>query len=299
MTADVATPTPGRTSWRSLPPLALVPVGALAWWVVGFLPWILDGLGNDLRFETRALPLFAGNVSALVVGAGLGGVVGGLAARLGTGSRAARAGASATGVAIALFITLLQSRSAASAGVDGRITNGLTVVVILTALVGLAIGLLSTIGRVGLGFALAAVAGVLPVWLMAVFNAMGVGYGSDLRDVQELCRWTGAAVLVVALIVAGLQPAVRAVAWLGIVLLAWFIAPTITAAGYMEVFLRPGMGLPDMWSDHLSASADVWRMSASLEARPLTPWIVAIAVAGAAAVWLARRPITRPVQPAQ
>lgn len=299
MTADLATPTPERTSWRSLPPLALVAVSAVAWWVVGFLPWIIDGLGNDLRFETRALPLFAGNVTALVVGAGLGGVVGGLAARLGTGGRAARAGASATGVAIAMCATLVQSRSAASVGVDSRITNGLTVVVIVTTLVGLGIGVLGTTGRVGLGFALAAVAGATPVWLMAVLNAMGVGHGSDLRDAQELCRWSGAGVLAAALIVAGVQPAVRAAAWLGIVLLAWFIAPTITAAGYMEVFLRPGMGLPDMWSDHLSASADVWRMSASLEARPLTPWIVAIVLAGGVALWLARRPTTQPAQPAQ
>jgi hypothetical protein len=128
---------------------------------------------------------------------------------------------------------------------------------------------------------------------------MGMGHGSDLRDAQELCRWTGAGVLVAALIVAGLQPAVRAVAWLGIVLLAWFIGPTITAAGYMEVFLRPGMGLPEMWSDQLSASADVWRMSASLEARPLTPWIVAVVIAGGVALWLARRPTTQPTQPAQ
>lgn len=302
MTAELATPALERTSWRSLPPLALVPLAGLVWWVVGFLPWLLDGLGHDLLATsgvgTLALPLFAGNVSALVLGPGLGGVAAGLVARRGARGRAESAGACAAGVAIAVSITLIQSRNGVSGvGIDGRITNGLTVVVILTTLVGLGLGLLGMTGRVGLGFALAGVAGGGPVWLMSVFNAVGVGGAGRLP--HELVQWAGAVALAAALILVGLQPVVRVVAWPGVVLLAWIIAPTITAAGYMEVFLRPGMGLPGRWGDHLSAAADVWRISASPRARPLMSWIVAIVIGGGAALWLARRPSSVPDQPAQ
>jgi hypothetical protein len=304
MTAELAEPTHGRTSWRSLPPLALVPLAGVVWWVVGFLPWILDGLGQDVvragSFGPLAVPLFTGNVSALVLGAGLGGVVAGLVVRLGAGSRAQCAGACAAGVGIVLFSSLTQSRiGVRGVGIDHRITTGLTVVVILTTLVGLGIGLLSLTGRVGLGLSVAVVAGAVPVWLMSALNAVGVGNGGQLQDAQNLTRWAGAVALAVALIIVGLQPAMRAVAWPGAVLLAWFIAPTITAAGYMEVFLRAGMGLQEMWGDHLSAAADVWRMAASPHARPLTPWIAAIIVATGVALWLARRHPSEPEQPAQ
>ncbi len=295
MTVELS-PTPERTTWRSLPPWALVPIAALVWWVVGFLPWLLDGLGGQYGLSTLLLPLFAGNVGALVLGAGLGGVLGGLIARLGTGSRALRAGASASGVVIMMLVALLQSRGAVNAGIDGRITGGLTIVVIVVTMVGLGIGLLGVTGRVGLGFALASVAGATPMWVISVLNAMGVGAGNQLDDAQRASQWIGAAVLVVALISVGVRPTPRIVVWPGAVLLAWFIGPTITAASYMDVFLRPGMGLPDMWGDHLSATMDVWRMAASLDARPLTPWIVGVVLAGAAAVWLARRP-TRPAVP--
>lgn len=298
MTIEVA-PTPERTSWRSLPPLALVPIAGLAWWLIGFLPWLVDGLGSQYDLSTRLLPLFAGNVGALVLGAGLGGVLGGLTARLGTGSLAARAGASAAGVVIVLLITLLPSRGAVSGDVDSRVTGGLTVVVIVVTIVGLGIGLLGVTGRIGLGLALAAAAGATPMWFMSVVNAMGQGAGTQLDDTQRASQWLGAAVLVAALICIGVRPVARIVAWPAVVLLAWLIGPTITAASYMDVFLRSGMGLPDMWGDHLSATMDVWRMAASLHARPLTQWIVGVVVAGGIAFWLARRQPAAPGRPAQ
>ena len=96
---------------------------------------------------------------------------------------------------------------------------------------------------------------------------------------NDFCRWVGAAILVSALVVVGLRPPVRAVAWVGIVVLAWFIAPTITAASYAEVLLRPGMGFAEAWGDHLSATMDVWQAAASTDMRPLTPWITAVVVA--------------------
>lgn len=287
---------PERMSWRSLPPLALVPLAGLAWWVAGFLPWLLDGLGSQYELSTLTLPLFAGNVGGLVLGAGLGGVLGGLVACVGAGSRAVRAGACATGVAIALSATLVQSRSAGGIGDDQRITNGLTIVVLIVAMVGLGIGLLGVTGRIGLGLALGAAAGAASMWATDVFHAVGLGdTAGELEWVHRVSEWSGALLLVAALVAVGLRPTIHAVAWPGVVVLAWFIRPTITAASYMDVFLRPGMSLTDLWGDHLSATMDVWRMSASTEARPLRSWFVAVGVALCVSLWLARRPSSPPV----
>jgi hypothetical protein len=294
-----------RTWWRSLPPLALVPIAAVVWWVVGFLPWLLNGAGHDV-LDARgvgplALPLLSGSVGYLVLWAGVGGVLAGLAARLGAGGAALRAGACLAGVSLALLVTLVQTRNGLSGtALDDRITNGLTVVVVLSAFAGLGLGLLILVGRIGLGFAVGALAGAAPSWVMSVFNAFAVdSTAGGVHLAHRVSEWSGAVVLAVALICVGLQPAVRAVASVGIVVLAWFIDPTITAAGYMEVFLRPGMGLPDMWGDHLSATADVWRMAASLDARSLTPWITAIIVATAATLWRTRPLSLSKGQPAQ
>lgn len=306
MTTELAAPTPERTRWRVIPPLALVPLAALVWWVIGFLPWLLSADGRDVLaangISVVALPLFSGGLSDLVLGAGFGSVAAGLAALLGTGSRAVRAGACAAGVAIALLATLLQSRSGVSdpnpggLGIDERITNGLTIIVVVMTIAGLGLGLLGLTGRIGLGLALAAAAGAVPVWIMSVFNAVGLDRTADqLRLAIEVSRWTGAVAVAVTLIVVGLRPTGLVALWPVVVLLAWFVGPTITAAGYMQVFLRPGVRPADIWGEHLSATIDVWWLSASPELRPLTPWIVAVVVAGAIALWLARRPSTPPV----
>jgi len=301
------TPARERTTWRSLPPLALVPLAAAVWWVVGFLPWILDGLGPRLpageSAPTMTIPLLAGHVGELVLGAGLGGAAAGLSSRLGTGSQGLRAGACAVGVAGALFVTVLQSRHVVGGSIflstDVRVTNGLSVLVMLTALVGLGLGLLAMTGPVGLGLGIATVAGAVPAWLAGVLLAVGVADSGSAVWVNDVGRWAAAASLVVALVTIGVRPAVRLVAWPGAVLLAWLVGPTLTAASYMEVYLRPGMGMADMWGDGLSAAADVWRMAASLDARPLAPWITAIVVAAALSLWLARQPTAASKQPAQ
>lgn len=283
---------PERTSWtdRRLSTLALIPVAGLVWWVVGFLPWFLDGLGHEIfggdgfSYTPMALPLFAGNVSALVLGGGVGGIAAGLVTLLARGSRSHRALAAAAGVVVALVATIIESRLALDAtvmsGIDGRVTNGITAILVVTTIVALGLGLLALTGSLGVGLALAGIAGAVPMWLANVFHALS----PTVSQPQEITRWVGAAVLGVALVTVGFVPAARAVAWIGAVLLAWCIGPTLTAAGYFEVYLRPGMGLPDMLGDALSGTADVWRMAASPDARPLTPWIAAIGVAAMVAL---------------
>lgn len=285
-------PTVSRTR---LPVWALIPIAALVWWVVGFLPWILNGLSSGVSDQVdagrTAVPLFTGNVSGLVVGSGIGGLLAGLVALLGRGQWFLRAVAVAAGVAIAVFAALLQSRRVLQ-GTDGRVLDGLTGVVVAMTVVALVVGLLCLAGRAGLGIALAGVAGAAPLWLANVLQAAGAGGPGSYEGVDLVARWVGAAVLAVALVSIGVRPLVRLVGWPIAVILAWLVAPTVTAAGYMEQLLRPGMGFAERIGENVSASLQVWQMAAQPDARPLTPWIAAVIVAGLVAGALAWRAST-------
>ncbi|MCL3818953.1 hypothetical protein [Aeromicrobium wangtongii] len=267
---------------RGLPAPALIPIAGLVWWVTGFLPWILSGLGHDVlsRLGTplAAVPLFTGHVSELLVGSGVGGLTAGFVPLLGRGRRASRIAAVAAGVTVTVAIVVMQSRSALG-GTDGRVLDGLTALVVLVTVVALAIGLLATAGRAGIGIAGAALAGAAPVWLPAVLSQVGLDGPGAFQHVTDGARWVGAAMLAASLATIGLRRVARLVWWPVAIVLAWIVSPTVTAAAYIEPMLRPGMGLPDMLGEHLSATLDVWRMAASPGVRPLTPWIVAI-VAG-------------------
>ena len=47
----------------------------------------------------------------------------------------------------------------------------------------------------------------------------------------------------------------------------------------MEQLLRPGTSLSDAFGESFDLAWQVWQRAASLELRPLTPWVVAIVVA--------------------
>jgi hypothetical protein len=296
------------SSWGRLPTVALIPIAALVWWVVGFLPWILDGLRISPTGGTPvlAVPLFAGSLSAMVLGGGLGGLAAGMVALLGRGTRWRRAAAVTSGVVIAVAVALLQSAltlrdpSPSNMSAADRVLMGLTVVAIASTIVGLLWGLAALSGRVGLGLALAGVAGAAPWWITAVLAALGMDRSiQDLYGSADVAQWIGVAVLGCALVIIGVQPVVRVVWWLAAVALAWVVGPTITASAYMEQLLRPGTTLSDAFGDSLDVAWQVWRMAASVERRPLTPWVVAIVAAALVSIGIrwARRAPGRPDGP--
>ena len=128
-----------------------------------------------------------------------------------------------------------------------------------------------------------------PLWISNVLDAVGIDRQRDVVSGGEAARWIGAAILAAALVHIGARPVTRLVAWPVAVALAWFIGPTITAAGYMEQLLRPGTVLSEVLDEQVSLAWQVWRMAAGLDARPLTPWIAAWVVAAVVAGVLARR----------
>jgi hypothetical protein len=293
---------------RGLPTLLLVPIAAAAWWLVGFLPWVIDLLGSNILtangYGRAALPLLSGSsVFELVISAGVGGVLAGLVGLLGRGRGWARTAAVVTGVVIVLALAVAQSRAALDGSqlgggqtTDARLTGGLGLLVVGVTLLGLALGVASLLGRPGLAMAVAALAGALPLWVASLVDVVS---DAALRHgtVLALSRWSGAVLLVVALVVAGMRPVVRLLWWPAAVLLAWIVQPSTTAAGYLGMSLSRGPRSPDAVREYASAAWQVWRQAIEPGARPLAPWVVAVVVA-AALCWVLERRRPVPTQAA-
>ena len=287
---------------RQLPVLALTPMAGVVWWLVGFLPWIAGGMSRPVdslysgqKVVHLAVPLFAGSLSLLAVGAGFGGIVAGLLARAAQGRLRVRAVAVTGGVAVAVVLTLIQSRRAIEAGrtdlfaADSRVLDGLCLLVVVAAASGVALGLLGNSGTLGLGVAAGAVAGLAPVWLISLFNG-AVGADQGLFGLlAETSQWTGAALLALALFTIGHRPASRVLAWPLVVVFVWLVGPAVTALTYLEQLLRSGAGLPASLPEHLSAAIQVWTEASSPAARPLIPWVSAAIGAVALSAWKGRK----------
>lgn len=287
--------TPART--RRVPAVALLPLAAAVWWVGGFLWWLLALAGQDPGGGT-AVPFDASRLSGLVLGGLAGGVAAGLLARL-ADRRGWALAATAGGVALAALVTVVQSSAAvrdAAAGTfaaDPVVLTGLTAVAVGAAAAGWLAGSVALLGRGGLALALGVLAGLAPSWLSSVVFAVA-GPESPVA-VGRLVSWSGAAVLALALVVAGLRPPLHLLWWPAVVLLAWFAGPALTATAYLEPVLRPGAGLPDTLLDSLSGAWQVFGLAAEPGARDLVPWVVAVVAALlVSAALAARTPATAP-----
>jgi hypothetical protein len=271
-----------------------VPVAALAWWVVGYLPWLLDGVG---RAAPLALPLRAALLTALVLGAVAGGVLAGLAGLLARpGSRGRAVLATGCGTALAVGACLAQSVAAAGRGsgfdADGRVLTALCAVVVGAGAPAWAIGSLAVLVRPAAGVALALAAGVLPGWLTSV--VLAVLPFAALGAAGTVAVWLQAAALAAALVVVGVRPRLRLALWPVVLLVTWFVGPALTAVTYLEPYLRPGAGLPRGLGDALAGAGQVFWLASSPQGRPLLPWAAAVVGAAFVAALLAgrRRPAT-------
>ncbi|MCL8250594.1 hypothetical protein AERO_04295 [Aeromicrobium fastidiosum] len=291
-----------------MPALALAPLAALVWWGAGFLPWIVDLFGRDILstngFSPAALPLLSGSsAGGLVVSAGVGGVLAGLVVTLRRGRGVPAVLSVVAGTVVALVVAIVQARAALGDGsgaagpVDVRVLDGLGALVVVVTVVGLAVGLGALLGRPGLGVALAAVAGLAPMWAYALAVAVTSEVMTSTHA-EPVTRWLGAAVLVVALVVIGVAPVVRLIWWVPALVLAWIAAPTATAALYLGTSVSRGPRSADAVREYVSASWQVWRQSAEPEERPLAPWVTAIVLALVVSALLALRTRARPEHPA-
>ncbi|KHL10567.1 hypothetical protein CLV56_1980 [Mumia flava] len=295
-------PRPGRSLLRDL--LVAVAAGC-AWWLVGFLPWLVHGAVDvfvgDRTGAFLAVPLTTGALTLLASGALLGGVVAGLAALINRAHPVEAAASGFVGTAVAAALALTQAsgtvRDLAGGGFDSddRVLRGLCLAVALITLAGWVIGTLALLSRrIGGGLALAVLAGVVPTWFVGLLVS-STSATEHLATITTVGRWAGAGVLACALVLVGIRPLVRLVWWPVAVAVAWLVGPAITAAGYLQVYLRPGGGLPDALPEALDATWDVFVAALAPSVRPVTPWIVAVAAAALVAVVVTAR---RPTDPA-
>jgi hypothetical protein len=296
---------PALTPWsrlRRLPLWAVVVVAGITWWFVGFLPWIvasaLDGSPwvGVTEDTFPAVPLIAGQLGALVAGAFAGGLVaGGVGLAAPAGDRRLVALATFGGMAAVAAIAFLQAGRVMGVpggfGGDRRVVLGLTAIAVLATVEGWALGSCWIFGRPGLGVGLGALSGVVPAWLgtlaVTVINAMSpTGTITSLRGIN----WAAALVLAPALVVVGVRPLSRLAWWPVVLVVAWLVVPALTAAGYMEVYLRSGAGLPGTLPEVLAATRQVFGQALLPGNRYVLPWVVAVVLAAVVAVVLARRP---------
>ncbi|MGY1847106.1 hypothetical protein [Blastococcus sp. SYSU DS1021] len=282
---------PANRARRRLPWWALVPLAAAVWWVGGYLFWLLDGLRMVPVGARTALPLLPSMIGALVLGALVGGVAAGLLARAAE-RRAAGVPATAAGMALAVGLALVSTASTLRTNApdtfetDPAVVGGLSVVVVLVSAAGWALGAPAALGAAGAAPGLAVLAGAASWWVAQVVLALvGVGGAGALG---RLGSWLGAALLGTALVVVGARPVARLAWWPAVVLLAWFVAPALTAVSYLEQLLRPGAGLPATLPDALDAAWHVFGLASLPANRDLVPWLAAIAGAAAVAVVLPR-----------
>lgn len=212
-------------------------ISAVAWWVGGFLPWLLQALYVVTGISEAAtaagggflpLPFVADDaVVGLAVMALFGGLLGGVAAGLPASARAG-AGAALTGTLVAMAATVGVSWWLSMRGsVPGdAVPLGMVVITGVAGAVGLAAGLLTVLGPAalrGLTLALPVVLldgwlwGLLPGnlvsptgtwWIFAVALGIAFGLAVDTKPI-ELLGWLPAAGVVWVLQAAG--PALMAV----------------------------------------------------------------------------------------
>lgn len=304
---------------RRVPVVALVPLAAILWWVVGYFPWLAAGLGGAASASRRvggsylggqrlAVPLTSSSMSLLVLGALVGGVAAGMLALVARPNRRGRtAMATLAGVGVAVMLAGGQAAMGAHVGspeefsADPRVLAGLCVVLGLTALMGWALGACATLGGPGAGIALSVVAGAAPTWLLtsliSVTGLFGTSPIGQLGSVGTMTVWLGGAVLAVALAVIGVRPPHRLIWWPVGVLVAWAVSPVLTAVAYLEQLIRPGTGFPRFFGETFQALVQVLKSAAALGARPLAPWVAATAVGAVLALTVPRlrpRPSTAP-----
>ena len=287
----------GTSTARCMPQAALVPLAAVAWWVFGYLPWLIGGMGSSSSVSGRAggpgvggarlaVPLTSSLTWPLVFGALAGGVVAGMLGLVARpGHRWHTTMATLTGVGLAVTVAVGQAVVAARGGLRDelsagpRVLAGLCLVVALMALVGWALGACATLGRAGTGIALAVLAEVTPQWLPGLLTQLlGTSPIGPLGTRGTIMVWLSSAMLAIALAVIGVRPLSRLIWWPVALFVAWTVTPVLTSVAYLEPLIGPGTGFFGFLSDTIQETVQVLNSSAALGVRPLAPWVVAIAI---------------------
>lgn len=294
----------------------VLPLAAAGWWVVGALPWIVDGLGarspRNWPFDVATgsatdgyitlLPFTTARLGLLLTVTLLGGAAAALAvlwvsprpdSRRASTAVAALAG---LGAVAAAAYSILQSAGAtrqlgSDFDRDERVLVGVLAIAVAGTLAGVALGLVLVLGRPVLrALAAAPLAVALGSWASALAVAL-LGFERG----RPLLTWTPtlAAVAVgLTLATVGVRSLWRVVVWPLVLLLVAVCTAAQTAFSYLASYLRPRSGLPSGLRDHVEASRDVFLRAIQPEFQAWGAYAVAVAVGlvGAYVLWLRTGP---------
>lgn len=237
-------------------PALLVPLAAVLWWAVGFLPWLLSGFHDEVRASDPALetgvgerllavPLITMHLTDLALGGVVGGLVAGLLGLLCVrrGRAAARTAVGATlGLVAALLVTHQQLAGAGDLlfAQEPKVVAALAAVLGVSTLLGWLLGVLATGRETVLAVAVAVLAGASTPLIATVLHATHTDV-TLLAWVPNAPSWLGAVALAVALGVVGVSPLTRLLWWPVVFGAAYVVWPVLCGLSHLAPQLRPGI----------------------------------------------------------
>lgn len=239
--------------WRVLPAWGVLVAGAVAYWLVGHLPWIVEGMRLDVspawpdretvEMPRVAMPFGEYQFQALLVQGVAGGTAALAVSRLAGSSvgrpRVLAAGGALAALVVALAQTLLTVRPAlATAGHVSDEARLLVAALVVAALGSGALGLLVGAGVAGgrgwpwlLGGATAA--SLSGSWLVDLVSRGPQADPAWLLRAAMWHPWVSGVLLGIVLAVFGFRPASRVVGWLPALAIAWLVPSVLTTVSYV------------------------------------------------------------------
>lgn len=283
----------------------LAVLAGVAWWLIGFLPWVTAGFtwpsnegeslgiaGAGLLGVRLPLPLVAPFLPVLVSCALIGGVVAGLTpiafTQLPRWLGVVVVWLAVGGTLLATtYVTLqvVRAQSGADFASDKRVLAGLALSCLIATLVGLLSGTISVLRHGFTAIAGAFAAGAVPVWL----GAFLIGQPHSTQTYHSYTIFSQAAlgvVLLAGLVVSIHRTTLSALWWPFAGAIVWCAGPAVVALTYFAAQLRPVSGLSSGLSRQLDATRQVF-VHELLHSHPAI-WPIAGAFA-IALVWLVRQ----------
>jgi hypothetical protein len=272
--------------------LLRVLVGALVWWVVGALPWVVRGLrlplqnlwGTDQRPEEMplvALPFSQYSLALLLAVTVVGGVAAALTSLIRPDPPAARRAAVAGG-ALAAIVAITQTTLVVHRGLDhsnraDTYLAALVAVASVGSVVGLAVGW-ALVGRARAARAVAAA--VLAVATASWLNVLVVPDPVVISDAQSAlltaAPWVAAAVAGVGLALCPPRGVRAVLGWVVALAILWLGPALVIAVSYVagsRVLLAHSPP-----AELLDAGWDVFRAAVHPANHPIGPFVLAVLV---------------------